>query len=130
MNESLRIWMKSFRLLVFAGLAISVFMWGLGYKLSLYDVQQASVHRIPMAKLLSGDENYRSTGRASGSASADSPHSGIIVAPILALLAILAAVSKLNSEVRSFKMPPPRSFVSRAVLNAFFFRPPPSFARI
>ena len=128
MNESLRTWMKSFRLLVFAGLAISVFMWGLGYKLSLYDVQQASVHRIPMAKLLSGDENSRSTGRAS--VSVDPLHSGIIVAPMLALLAILAAVSKLNSEVRSFKMPPPRAFVSRAVLNAFFFRPPPSFARI
>jgi hypothetical protein len=120
--------MKSFRLLVFAGLAISVFMWGLGYKLSLYDVQQASVHRIPMAKLLSGDENSRSTGRAS--VSVDSPQSGIIVAPILAFLAILVAVSKLNSDVRSFKLPPARSFVSSAVLNAFFFRPPPSFARI
>jgi hypothetical protein len=120
--------MKSFRLLVFAGLALSVFMWGLGYKLSLFDVQQASVHRIPMAKLLSGDENSRSTGRAS--VSVDPNHSGIIVAPMLALLAILVADSKLNSEVRSFKMPPPRSFVSRAVLNAFFFRPPPSFARI
>jgi hypothetical protein len=120
--------MKSFRLLVFAGLALSVFMWGLGYKLSLYDVQQSTVHRIPMAKLLSGDENSRSTGRAS--VSVDPPQSGIIVASILALLAIFVAVSKLNSEVRSFKMPPARSFVSRAVLNAFFFRPPPSFAGI
>ena len=128
MNESLRNRIKSLRLLVFAGLALSVFVWGLGYKLSLYDVQQASVHRIPMAKLLSGDENSRSTGRAS--VSVVPPHSGVIVASILAFLATFIAVSKLNLEVRSFKMPPSRSFLRRAVLNAFFFRPPPSFAGI
>jgi hypothetical protein len=118
----------SFRLFVFAGLAISVFIWGLAYKLSLYDLHQPSVHPIPMAKLLSGDENSRSTGRAS--VSIVPPHSGISVVPILAFWASFSAVSKLNSRVRKFKTPPPRSFLCRAVLNAFFFRPPPFSAGI
>jgi hypothetical protein len=127
MKELLRNRMKSLRLLVFAGLALSVFMWGLAYKLSLYDVQ-ASVHRIPMAKLLSGDEDSRSIGRAG--VSVVPPHSGIIVAPILAFLATFIALSQLSSEARNFKMPPSRSFLRRAALNAFFFRPPPSLAGI
>jgi len=41
---------------MFAGLASCVFLWGLQYKLSLYDPPQASSHQVPMAKLLSRDE--------------------------------------------------------------------------
>ena len=41
---------------VFLGLAISVFAWGLQYKLSLYDPPHCSSHEIPEAKLLSRNE--------------------------------------------------------------------------
>ena len=40
----------------FMALALSVFSWGLGYKLSLYDPPQSSSHQIPQAKLLSRDQ--------------------------------------------------------------------------
>ena len=41
---------------VFLGLAISVFAWGLQYKLSLYDPPHSTSHEIPEAKLLSRNE--------------------------------------------------------------------------
>ena len=41
---------------VFLVLAISVFTWGLQYKLSLYDPPHSNSHAIPEAKLLSRDE--------------------------------------------------------------------------
>jgi hypothetical protein len=42
--------------LILLGLGLSVFGWGLQYKLSLYDPPQASSHQMPQAKLLSQDE--------------------------------------------------------------------------
>ena len=44
--------------LAFIGLAVCIFMWGLQYKLSLYDPPNAASHRIPMAKLLSRNEQF------------------------------------------------------------------------
>ena len=42
-------------------LGMCVFFWGLGYKLSLYDLHEASIHRIPDAKLLSRNEDPNAT---------------------------------------------------------------------
>jgi hypothetical protein len=42
--------------LLFLALALSVFAWGLKYKLSLYDPPQAQSHSMPEAKLLSKNE--------------------------------------------------------------------------
>jgi hypothetical protein len=47
--------------LALIGLASCVFMWGLQYKLSLYDPPEAASHHIPMAKLLSKNEQSSST---------------------------------------------------------------------
>lgn len=47
--------------LAFVGLAFCVFMWGLQYKLSLYDSPGAASHQIPRAKLLSKNEQSGST---------------------------------------------------------------------
>ena len=44
--------------LAFIGLAFCVFSWGLQSKLSLYDPPNAASHRIPMAKLLSRNEQF------------------------------------------------------------------------
>lgn len=38
------------------GVAISVFLWGTQYKLSLYDPPQTASHQVPIAKLLSKKE--------------------------------------------------------------------------
>jgi hypothetical protein len=40
-------------------LGAAVFVWGLSYKLSLYDPPQASSHQMPAAKLLSSRERPR-----------------------------------------------------------------------
>jgi len=40
-------------------LGVCVFLWGFGYKLSLYDFHQRSLHTIPDAKLLSKNEDSR-----------------------------------------------------------------------
>ena len=47
--------------LAFFALAFCVFMWGLQYKLSLYDPPEAASHHIPTAKLLSKNERSSST---------------------------------------------------------------------
>ena len=54
---------------VFIGLAISVFTWGLQYKLSLYYPPHSTYHQIPEAKLLSRNEQAPATdGILTGSA--------------------------------------------------------------
>lgn len=59
MNDSLKYRVGSLRLVLgLAGLALSIVLWGLAYKLSLYAPAQNSFHSIPHAKLLS--ENERS----------------------------------------------------------------------
>ena len=47
--------------ILFVVLGTCVFLWGLGYKLSLYDLHEPSVHRVPEAKLLSGNEDRNAT---------------------------------------------------------------------
>jgi hypothetical protein len=48
--------MLSWLSLAFIGLALSVFGWGTGYKLSLYYPPNSSAHLMPHAKLLSKNE--------------------------------------------------------------------------
>lgn len=45
----------------FLGLAVCVFAWGMQYKLSLYETNHSSTHAIPSAKLLSSNEQSRTT---------------------------------------------------------------------
>ena len=40
-------------------LGVCVFLWGFGYKLSLYNIQEPTLHRVPEAKLLSKNEDSR-----------------------------------------------------------------------
>jgi len=40
-------------------LGVCVFLWGFSYKLSLYNVQEPTPHRVPEAKLLSKNEDSR-----------------------------------------------------------------------
>ena len=42
-------------------LGMCVFFWGLGYKLSLYDLHRPSIHPIPAAKLMSRNEDPNAT---------------------------------------------------------------------
>jgi hypothetical protein len=116
-------------MLAFLGLAFCVFAWGLQYKLSLYDPPQPASHQIPMAKLLSRDEQ---TGTAQHPLviRAKTSTSVIYTAPTAIFLTLLLAISVLNPPAsrRVEKRDDKLFHLHRAVLNTLFVRPPPILA--
>lgn len=119
--------LSRFSFAVFA-LALSVFTWGLQYKLSLYDPPQAASHSLPVAKLLSKDEQAAVT---KGVAAADTKVPGELVffvgASFLFLLAHIPSIFVAKRRVAQDHRRP--MFIScSASMNAFFFRPPPASA--
>jgi hypothetical protein len=113
---------------VFLALAISVFTWGLQYKLSLYDPPHSTSHDIPEAKLLSRNEQSTVTEGSFVTSTEVWPLMGHVVS--FALLAFsflrfnLTAGPRWIRQVREARRPwrVPR----RPGLSAFFFRPPPA----
>jgi hypothetical protein len=114
--------------ILFVALGTCVFLWGLGYKLSLYGVHESSVHRVPQAKFLSRDEDAGASDRKM--IGLDENHSSR-----LGLLFLLAAAGwfgatlavKPNLGMRESRIPRPWASLRSADLNVFFFRPPPTF---
>lgn len=113
--------------LSFLGLAFCVFIWGLQYKLSLYDPPQALSHKIPTAKLLSKNEQ----GSAEeGSLAVKSSVSQEELGPLLIWLtfSFAAAMDLVYRPILirrnvDFKRPWRRK--PEPSLSAFSFRPPP-----
>ena len=112
--------------LAFLGLAICVFSWGFGYKLSLYDQQQAPSHQIPKAKLLSGNEQS-STAKSPLVIRTRTSTRVIYTAPTSIFLILLLAISLLNPPAltRVDKQANKLLHLHRAILNTLFVRPPP-----
>ncbi len=112
--------------LAFFGLAFCVFMWGLQYKLSLYDPPEVASHHIPMAKLLSKNEQSSSTESPLVVRTRTSTRV-IYTVPTVVFLILLLTVSVLNpplsgqSEQRASQSWLPR----RPHLRTYFVRPPP-----
>ncbi len=114
--------------LVFATLAISVFLWGLGYKLSLYEPTKSAIHSIPTAKLFSESERIKLDGIALGGSVKTYPLSGMQTALWTAILLcwILVTASPLSrTEMQASFFRRHGSRKVRAQLHAFLFRPPP-----
>lgn len=107
------------------GLAVCVFAWGLQYKLSLYDPPQAASHKIPQAKLLSGNEQSGIAGsplvfRAKTSTTV----SYAVPSAVLFLLSLTLSISSPAAGQREQRTS--RSWhLRRGLLNTFFVRPPP-----
>ena len=109
------------------GLAFAVVVWGVQYKLSLYDPPQAPSHQIPPAKLLGGDQqadasDSPSASRAKASARAmRTAHTTMFLSFLLAVSLLTPPVSGLKEQKVS------RSWRLRrnAFLSALFVRPPP-----
>lgn len=119
----------SFRLsILFAMLGTCVFLWGLGYKLSLYDVHQHSIHQIPVAKLISRDEDTGATERASLRAPALDPSpTGLLFGFMMVSAWIISdETTRAKNAKRDSFTPVSWSSLRSADLNAFFFRPPPT----
>jgi hypothetical protein len=111
--------------LVTVGLAACVFAWGLQYKLSLYDPPQAASHKMPQAKLLSGNER---------SGIAESPLvfrtktstavSYAVPTAVLFLLLLTLSISNPAAGQRERRTSHPWH-LHRGLLNTLFVRPPP-----
>ena len=113
--------------LVLLGLAISVFTWGLQYKLSLYDPPQAISHQMPEAKLLSKEEQMsKAESPLLGASEMITKKMELILPSIFLLIALalkLRRALKPSGSVHDLRTPfRPRLL---ACLDAFFFRPPP-----
>ena len=113
--------------IAFVALMVSVFSWGLGYKLSLYDPPQSSSHLMPAAKLLSKSERTVSEKDAVLDSIAIPP---VPTRGVLLLWAVLPlAIHVLEALACSVCEPEHnRSWHLRRLpgLNSFFFRPPPN----
>ena len=114
---------------VFVGLAISVFTWGLQYKLSLYYPKHSTYHQLPEAKLLSKNEQATATdGLLTSTVKAPSDFVGggdltlMLFALVLGLPPISGATQTEQERMR------PWLLSLSASLNAFFFRPPPTLS--
>jgi hypothetical protein len=114
----------------FIALALAVFIWGLGYKLSLYDPPQAKSHQIPQAKLLSKNEQSIAV-QSPLLKNANDPSTAIprVLPGITLLLAVAFCLLRLPFfRLRGLKTAVVRARRDFAALTSFFFRPPPSLA--
>ncbi len=113
---------------MFFCLAVSVFTWGLQYKLSLYYPPHSIFHQIPEAKLLSRNEQSTPTEASllsSAKFPGDRTQSGLVILTLFACMMLLRPVRARHTE-QEFARPWLVSLSAR--LTAFFFRPPPAFA--
>ncbi len=122
---------RPFNLLVVLGalgLAVSVFAWGMQYKLSLYDPPASASHKIPEAKLLARDER---SGIAEGPLVAGTKASTRVRDTIpTAIFILFLALSILNPQATGQReLRTSHSWhIRRGLLNVFFVRPPPILA--
>lgn len=116
--------------LLLAALGISIFFWGLGYKLSLYEHQPTGIQRIPEAKLLSQNEDRNAAEGTklyllfAGVYKQDNPG-----AAFLPLSLVNVAALFVEREYRRFSISRVWCLRMGIIWSANYFRPPPVFCR-
>jgi hypothetical protein len=116
---------------VLIGLAISVFTWGLQYKLSLYYPKHSTYHQLPEAKLLSKNEQPAATEgllMTSAKPPQDIVRGGLFALMLFSWVLGLPPISGATQTEQERTRPWLHSL--SASLNAFFFRPPPTFVLV
>jgi hypothetical protein len=116
---------------VFIGLAISVFTWGLQYKLSLYYPKHSTYHQLPEAKLLSKNEQPAAAEgllMTSAKPPQDIVHGALFTLTILVWILGLPSLAVAAQTAPEHSRPWLQSLSAR--LSAFFFRPPPTFVLV
>jgi hypothetical protein len=104
-------------------LALAVFVWGLNYKLSLYDPPQASSHHMVAAKLLSNRERLTTAKIEFQEAS----NAALLLAVCALLLFVpLLLAGKAQPSWTLLRMANSRKRPGFADIPQYFFRPPPS----
>jgi hypothetical protein len=110
---------------LFISLACSVFLWGLQYKLSLYDPPQSPSHHIPNAKLLSSNEQSNASEKAASTQSRPSIKVLRTLSNAVFILLTACVFCVRGSGHLEFRRNPSLQ-LQKALLEAFFVRPPPS----
>jgi hypothetical protein len=111
---------------MFAALASCVFLWGLQYKLSLYDPPQAASHQVPMAKLLSRDEQSSTPEESAYIQTQPTIKvlSGAFSAALFSLLLVSIFSLPASSRRRRTEYPSPQW--QQILLETHYVRPPPA----
>jgi hypothetical protein len=118
--------------MLFVVLGLCVFFWGLGYKLSLYDAHESTIHRIPEAKLMSRNEDPNATDSLRLCLARLVPleqGSADIFAIFILFVGSLTRPS-LALGWQKFALSKPWHPRSAAILSAFFLRPPPVLSEL
>jgi hypothetical protein len=111
--------------------AISVFTWGLQYKLSLYYPKHSAYHQLPEAKLLS--RNEQATATEHFLTSSEKVSSDILLGGLFTLTLFVWVLEPLRISGATRTEPErtrPWLVSLSARLTAFFFRPPPTFVSV
>lgn len=111
---------------LFISLACSVFLWGLQYKLSLYDPPQSPSHHIPNAKLLSSNEQSYTSQR---SVSGQSRPAVKVLRNLSNTALFILLIASVFCVQGSGDLRDRRTLLlglRQALLESFFVRPPPA----
>ena len=103
-------------------LGVCVFLWGFSYKISLYNLNQRSLHTVPDAKLLSKNEDHRAIDGVQ-QVLTESPQA-VVLLPVFAIVMASAAActARWYGDERNFANLKPPSAVP---VSSLYFRPPP-----
>ncbi len=122
-SRSARFWCS----IGFAALALCVFSWGLGYKLSLYASPQSNSHLFPQAKLLSKNERIVREQIPLTDNSVPPLPAAPEVLPLWGMLPFAALLLKTaTSRLWELETKTCCHLRRRSWLNSFFPRPPPN----
>jgi hypothetical protein len=110
---------------MFTALACCVFLWGLQYKMSLYDPPQATSHHVPIAKLLS--KNEQSNTQETSAYTQTKPAIKALLTPYNVLPLILLVIFAFSIPASSFQaaLNEPPIELRQALRETIFVRPPP-----
>jgi len=107
-------------------LALSVFAWGLQYKLSLYDPPQSLARQVPIAKLLSKDEQPRIASSSTIAPSTRASQNVLPIAQCVLLLLVYFSAPARPATFRARRIVADRSWkLQLSPRKSFFVRPPP-----
>ena len=119
--------------LAFIGLALAVFGWGTGYKVSLYSPPNSNAHLLPHAKLLSKNEQDAPKNEAlirRSDKNASDRGKAALAVTLLFVYTLSAAAFCFISAVSQREREASRQLYlrHRASLSFFFVLPPPVLA--
>ena len=103
-------------------LGVCVFLWGFSYKLSLYDFNPRTLHRIPEAKLLSKNEDRHAADGVSRDLARAEAEQDLQLLQLTLDAPASVSMHYWESQTEEFADSTPQSAIP---LFELYFRPPP-----